>query len=405
MHEKTILNFVSSLDENLKTLFIALFARHGNRRGLPYLLVGDPGVGKSAIIEGLCEVLAMPCETLAPGERGDGAFGAVPVPVQRESGMVVAYPPPEWTTKMASNGVVFVDEVTTAPPSLQPALLGLVHARRIGGQQLAPTVRVLGAANPPESAADGNNLAPALANRFGWRKWAPPRASSVGRFLTGGRRSAPPDVRYTAAEIDAVIDKHWSREEAIAAAHVAAFLDARPEHLHKMPPASDPRSSGAWPSPRTWDYATSALAATRLFGLSLEEQIDHVSAWVGDGAASEFVTFLGKETLPSPEEVLDEGGWTPDVKRLDVLRAVLLSAATFLANDKSERYAVREKRFWAVSAQIKDVAPDLLSAPVDVVMAARYRGTAKPQPDDANGRAVIQRLGSLLLSMRKGMGQ
>lgn len=388
--DRSILSFVSTLDSNLQTLFIALFARHGGRRGLPYLLLGDPGIGKSAIIEGLAEVLALPCETLAPGERGEGAFGAVPVPVHRDGMTVISYPAPEWVSKMHAGGVVFVDEVTTAPPSLQPALLGLVHARRIGGQQLNPHVRVLGAANAPEAAADGTNLAPALANRFGWKAFQKPTAQAVSRFLTEGRRSAPPSVRYTAKEIDAVLDEHWGREESIAASHIAAFLSARPELLHKMPPASDPRASGAWPSPRTWDYATSALAAARIFGLDVSEQVDHVAAFVGEGASAEFAGFLGTETLPSPEDVLDTG-WTPDIKRLDVLRAVLLSAATFVVNDKSDKAEAREKKFWSICAAIIDRATDLVAHPANAVLKGRYSG-ANNFPSDPNGRAVVSKM-------------
>jgi MoxR-like ATPase len=89
---------------------------------------------------------------------GEGAFGVIPVP---DKSGVIKYPPPEWTLAHdEAGGVVFIDEMSSTPPALQPPLLGLLFARRIGGKTLSARTRVIGAANPPEVAAGGFDLAP-----------------------------------------------------------------------------------------------------------------------------------------------------------------------------------------------------------------------------------------------------
>src|SRR5260370_41568839 len=94
-----------------KTLHILLFTPLSSGGwGLPVLWWGPPGVGKSAVIEELEHRYGLPVETLSPGERGEGAFGVVPVPVDG----VLRYPPPDWVTRMADGGIVFLDEISVA---------------------------------------------------------------------------------------------------------------------------------------------------------------------------------------------------------------------------------------------------------------------------------------------------
>src|SRR5207244_4181585 len=58
------------------------------------------------------------------------------------------------------------DELSTSPPAVQAAMLGVALERRVGDLLLPRAVQVVAAANPPERAADGWDLSPPLANRF-----------------------------------------------------------------------------------------------------------------------------------------------------------------------------------------------------------------------------------------------
>ncbi len=101
------------------------------------VIVGPPGIGKSQRVKKLGAELFGDgmTEVLSPGERGEGAFGVVPVP---NGDGYLHYPAPDWVKRFAESGrgLVFVDEINTAPPALQPALLGLILDGRIGGCQL-----------------------------------------------------------------------------------------------------------------------------------------------------------------------------------------------------------------------------------------------------------------------------
>src|SRR5205823_11964182 len=61
--------------------------------------------------------------------------------------------------------------ISTAPPAVQAAMLRIVLERVVGDLELPPGVRVVAAANPPEQAADGWDLAPPLANRLVHLDW------------------------------------------------------------------------------------------------------------------------------------------------------------------------------------------------------------------------------------------
>jgi len=81
--------------------------------------------------------------------------------------------PPDWAVRLvqAGKGLLFLDELSTAPPAVQAALLRLVLERRVGALHLPPGVRIVAAANPRSSAADGWELSAPLANRFVHLQW------------------------------------------------------------------------------------------------------------------------------------------------------------------------------------------------------------------------------------------
>lgn len=60
----------------------------------------------------------------------------------------------------AGAGYLFLDELSTAPPAVQAAMLGVALERRVGDLVLPRAVQVVAAANPPERAADGWDLSP-----------------------------------------------------------------------------------------------------------------------------------------------------------------------------------------------------------------------------------------------------
>ena len=360
---------------------------NGGAWGLPAYWWGPPGIGKSAIIEGFCADWQIPCEVLTPGERGHGGFGAVPVPVQQDGSTVITYPVPEWALRMQQAGVgfVFVDEMTTATPTIQPALLGLVNARRIGATNLLPTVRVMGAMNPVDQAAGGWDIAPPLANRAGHFDVDSPEADQWCDWLIGGP-AARKDSGAWKQEQDRVLGV-WDGLFAEAKGLVSGFIKREPSRLYDMPKASNPGLSKAWPSPRTWELATRALAGCQAHGAGENMETTMVEAFVGPGTAQSFLAWRASLDLPDPMDILTgKVKFKHDKNRLD-RTIVTLNACAGLCIQKSLQEDVQTERattLWGVLGSLqKDggVPPDVIFRPAAALCKNRlYRGIKEATP-------------------------
>jgi MoxR-like ATPase len=120
--------------------------------GTPVLLWGGPGTGKSSFVRQLGHSLSQPVETVIASLREPADFAGLPVVADDGS---VRLAEPSWARRLADagSGILFLDEVTTAPPAVQAALLRVVLERTIGDVELGPQVSVIAAANPPEQAS------------------------------------------------------------------------------------------------------------------------------------------------------------------------------------------------------------------------------------------------------------
>jgi hypothetical protein len=98
-----------------------------NRMGIPAVYRGKPGVGKSSVITQVVNDLGMHCEIVLASVREPSDFLGLPIP--SKGGKGVEYAPPQWARRAAEAGdaVVFFDEINTAPPSVQAALLRGQH--------------------------------------------------------------------------------------------------------------------------------------------------------------------------------------------------------------------------------------------------------------------------------------
>ncbi|WP_240777725.1 AAA family ATPase, partial [Nonomuraea basaltis] len=212
---------------------------------LPVILWGSPGTGKTSAVLALGRRLGLPVEVVVGSIREPSDFAGLPV--LRDGSTWFA--PPRWAERLAASGsgILFLDELTTAPPAVQAAMLRVVLERAVGDLALPASVRIVAAANPPEQAADGWDLSAPLANRLIHLDWKI-SAASVAEGFAGGFPVPDP--------------AGWSEPSAVAVgrarALVGAFLRVRPELVLAVPDGP----ARAWPSPRTWELAATALACT-----------------------------------------------------------------------------------------------------------------------------------------------
>lgn len=355
---------MSAIEEVIHTAFFTPTQRGW---GLPLLFWGMPGVGKTSIIESVSRDCGLLLKVLSPGEQGEGAFGVIPMPITTKSGVIkIAYPAPDWIDMFEDceeRGVVFIDELTTAPPALQPALLGLIQAGRIGSATLPRGVRILGAANPPECAAGGWDISPPIANRLGHVSWPTPDSDEWSAWLLRAAtfmNEAARAPQTTLAEENRVLDA-WDMEFAKAKGVIAAFVRARPDLLFGMPKAGDAEVSRAWCSPRSWENAVRALTAAAVHNVSIEAKSLLVNAFIGQGASLELTHFMSTLDLPDPEKLLDGvEQWKPNPARIDQTFAVLTSCSATLLASGAVKQNSRAEVMWDLFGQVGAIAPDIV---------------------------------------------
>jgi hypothetical protein len=346
---------MSERNPAVEALGVAVAAR------VPVLLWGAPGTGKTSAIRAMAQAMGLPCETVIASIREPSDFAGLPIVADGE----VRFAPPAWARRLAGagHGLLFLDELSTAPPAVQAALLRVVLERAVGDLTLPDEVAVVAAANPPEQAADGWDLSAPLANRLCHLTWqTDPR--SVADGLASG----------WAAPVVPALPDGWQTDEVLARGLVAAFLHARPA-LACAPP-TDPASAGrGWPSPRTWEMAARLMAAAGAAGTGDDARSALVRGAVGDGAGVEFLSWLIEMDLPDPEEVLADPASFRLPERGDRAYAALAAIAAAVAADPTpERWAAG----WQVLGRAASGAPDVAAVAARVLARCRPDGAALP---------------------------
>ncbi len=353
---------MANQDLTSRALAIAVSARK------PVLLWGGPGTGKSAVIRLLGETLELPVVTVIASLREPADFAGLPVVTDNGS---IRLAEPSWASHLVQQGrgILFLDEITTAPPAVQAALLRVVLERVVGDVSLPESVSVIAAANPPEQAAGGWDLSPPLANRFCHLEW-PVDSDRFLEALTSG---------WPIPEIG-ISDPTLQGETTIRIrSTLAGFLRGRPGLLYSMP--EDMSTTGrAWPSPRSWDMAADLWAFAEATGASEDVVLLLISGSVGPGAARELLTWQKEADLPDPEAVLADPSTFRLPERGDRQFAVLGAlAAAVKANPTKER--------WEAAFEVVQQAVSMGSADVAAV-AARSLAQDIPAGVDALPSAV-----------------
>lgn len=348
-----------SQEHTLRAVALALAA------DVPVLLWGLPGTGKSSVLRDIATGFGWQCEVVVASIREPADFAGLPI----VDGQSVRFAPPRWAERLATagEGLLFLDELSTAAPAVQAALLRVVLERSVGDIELPSGVRIVAAANPPEQTADGWDLAAPLANRFCHLDWTVGQAEFERGFAAGWPRlkfaGLPPD---------------WERWTVRARHMVSAFSRVRPSLVAQIPNDGS-RASRGWPSPRSWEMTARLLGAAEAVGADQATKMLLVAGSVGQGAGVEFLTWLTELDLEDPEAALADPSSLVLPERGDRALAVLMSVvAAVAANPTAERW----RAAWKVLATAANGQADIGA------VAARY--LARYRPDGVEAPAEVE---------------
>jgi hypothetical protein len=290
---------------------------------VPVIVWGPPGVGKSSVVRAVAAEVGLHLETVIASIREPSDFAGLPIRV----GSSVSFAPPRWAQAVVDHGggIVFYDEVSTAPPAVQAALLRPILDGVVGDLELPRTTRTIAAANPPDTSAGGWELSLPLANRFCHLEWdASPHEVARGLALGWEPEAA-------GAGAPGVHDEKGAVDTRASLGAIGAFLHTRPDLVVAVP-TSDAHEGG-FPTPRSWEMAGRLLAVARARACAPAVTRKLVAGCVGAGAAAELLYYLEHLDVPAPQDVLaDPDGWEIPSQRGDVVYAVVASALSLAAS-------------------------------------------------------------------------
>ncbi|HMO07560.1 MAG TPA: MoxR family ATPase [Paracoccaceae bacterium] len=130
-----------------------------------FMLHGRPGVGKSEIVAQLAAetgslLFDLRLTTIDPADlRGLPYY-------DHATRRTVWYRPEDLPDDPARPAILFLDELTAAPPAIQPAVYGLLQERRVGRHALPDSVFLVAAGNAVEDGAVAYDMGTALSDRL-----------------------------------------------------------------------------------------------------------------------------------------------------------------------------------------------------------------------------------------------
>jgi len=264
-----------------KDLIPALNLCLGSKRAV--MLWGPPGVGKSDLIAQLAasrneELRDVRLATIDQTDLRGLPVVTRPEPIPPARGKVAKAPKPQVTwappdfLPTEGKGILFLDELVSAAPSVQAVAYQLILNRRVGDYVMPDGWGIIAAGNRAGDRSLVHTMPSALSNRFvhldytihndDWHEWAD--THKLNTFVTG-------------------------------------FLRFRPALLHAHDPSKNER---AFPTPRSWAFVSDLVGNSHELSSGTFEL---VKGCVGEGAATEFQGYLAVyRDLPTAAEILKD---------------------------------------------------------------------------------------------------
>jgi len=222
----------------------------------PVMLWGPPGVGKSQMVAQIAARHAVPMIDIRLSQMEPSDLRGIPFRQGERVEWAVPAMLPD-TERHGPSGVLFLDEITSAPPMVSAAAYQLILDRRLGDYRLPDGWAIFAAGNRQGDRGLTYSMPAPLANRFSHFE--------------------------VETHLDDWVD--WAYASGIDE-RIIAFLRFRPELLFDFDPAHNPV---AFPSPRSWEFAHRAL---KKFEAAPDLLPGALQACVGPAAGIELSAFI-----------------------------------------------------------------------------------------------------------------
>lgn len=252
----------------------------------PVMLWGPPGVGKSQMVAQIAERHQAAVIDIRLSQMEPSDLRGIPFRVGEQVEWAIPAMLPN-AQRHGNQGILFLDEITSAPPAISAAAYQLILDRRLGEYQVPDGWAIFAAGNRQGDRGVTYTMPAPLANRF-------------SHF-----------------EVETHLDDWvtWAYTQGIDE-RVIAFLRFRPELLFDFDPAHNPV---AFPSPRSWEFAHRAL---QKFAGHLDLLQGTLQACVGPAAGIELHAFIANlEQMPDLDQIV-QGEEVPVPKEIDLQYAV-----------------------------------------------------------------------------------
>ena len=254
----------------------------------PIFIWGAPGIGKSELVQqivdsgelGNAHMIDLRLALMEPTDLRGYPFR------NPENNLMEWAPPADLPTQEMADAhdtiVLFLDELNSAPPSVQAAAYQLVLNKRIGQYNLPTNVKIVAACNRETDRGVTYRMPSPLANRF----------------------------RHINMEVNFEDWSIWATNNKVHQ-DVIGYLTYSKADLFDFDPKT---SSQAFATPRSWNYVSEILNTEGFDNATDFQQKAEVAGAIGEGMAIKFCEHRKiASQLPNPEDVLNG-----KVKKLDI---------------------------------------------------------------------------------------
>lgn len=276
------------------------------KSGAVPLIIGESGIGKTALIKRLAQKEGYHCITIDANILKEGEIGGLPTVQEytvEVNGREVTRRKTVYAihTKLleideilkkepSKNIILFIDEINRCEHSVQQELMNIILNREINGYLLPDNVKVIAAMNPSskydtfaESSYQVVDMDPAQEDRFVWIELD----ADVKEWLRWG------------------MEKNNVSEEENIHQRIVEFIASFPEYLHT--PYSQESIKA---TPRSWERISNAYRVYLRSEGKVPSKILYnvVKGNVGPSIAQDFCNYLENYTNPliTPEEIFSE---------------------------------------------------------------------------------------------------